>query len=87
MFGPLKELARNTLSPASKIVRIEEINRLEAAIDALPENQREALLLVRYEGMSYQQAGDKLDLTLDATRMLVARAIVSLSKSMGASGA
>ncbi|MDP7288105.1 MAG: sigma-70 family RNA polymerase sigma factor [Phycisphaerae bacterium] len=87
VFGPLKELARNTLSPASKIVRIEEINRLEAAIDALPENQREALLLVRYEGMSYQQAGDKLDLTLDATRMLVARAIVSLSKSMGASGA
>jgi len=86
VFGPLKELARNTLSPASKIVRIEDIKRLEASIDALPDNQREALLLVRYEGMSYQQAGEKLELTPDATRMLVARAIVALSKSMGSGG-
>jgi len=87
VFGPLKELARNTLSPASKIVRIEEIKQLEAAIDALPDNQREALLLVRYEGMTYEQAGGELELTPDATRMLVARAIVALSKSMGAGGA
>jgi RNA polymerase sigma-70 factor (ECF subfamily) len=86
VFGPLKELVRNTLSPVSKVVRIEEINRLEAAIDALSENQREALLLVRYEGMTYEQAGEKLELTPDATRMLVARGIVALSKSMGPGG-
>ena len=87
MFGPVKELARLTLSPASKIARIEDIERLEAAIDALPDNQREALLLVRYEGMSYAQAGEKLELSPDATRMLVARAIVALGKSMGEGGA
>ncbi|MBC8868162.1 MAG: sigma-70 family RNA polymerase sigma factor [Planctomycetes bacterium] len=81
-FGPIQELARHTHSPASKIVRQEDLQRLETAIDALPDIQKEALLLVRYEGLSQAQAGEKLGRSPDAVRMLVARAIVALGKAM-----
>ena len=83
VFGPVNELARHT-TPATQVARAEEIQRLEEAMDALPAPQREALLLVRYEGLSLQAAGEKLDKTPDAVRMLMARAIVALGKKLGA---
>lgn len=85
LYGPIKDLATFT-SPASLAGRAEDIKRLEAAIDALPGPQREALLLVRYEGLTFQEAGDMLGRTADATRMLVARAMVGLGKALGVVG-
>jgi RNA polymerase sigma-70 factor (ECF subfamily) len=81
VFGPIAELARHT-SPASLVAQAEDLARLESAVDALPEAQREALLLVRYEGLSFPEAARHLRSTPDAVRMLVARAIVALGKSM-----
>ncbi|HUT12534.1 MAG TPA: sigma-70 family RNA polymerase sigma factor [Thermoguttaceae bacterium] len=82
VFGPLHELATMT-SPATRAVRAEDVRRLEGAVDALPEIQREAILLVRYEGLSFAEAGAATGKTPDAVRMLVARAIVALGKSLG----
>jgi RNA polymerase sigma-70 factor (ECF subfamily) len=82
-FGPIQELATFT-SPASLVARADEVRRLEQAIDDLPEGQRESLLLVRYEGLSLQEAADQMNRTPDAVRMLLARAIVALGKSLGA---
>ncbi len=82
LFGPINELARFT-TPDLKAAQAEQILRLEAAIDQLPQAQREALLLVRYEGLSLAEAGQQMDRKPDAVRMLVARAIVALAKSMG----
>ncbi len=81
-FGPISELATST-SPATKVARAEDIQRLEQAVDALPEEQREALLLVRYEQLSLAEAAGIMKKTGDAVRMLVARAIVALSRSLG----
>ena len=80
-FGPISELATST-SPATKVVRAEDVQRLEQAIDTLPEDQREALLLVRYEQLGLAEAADIMKKTRDAVRMLVARSIVALSKSL-----
>jgi RNA polymerase sigma-70 factor, ECF subfamily len=83
LCGPILEAVTQT-SPGTLAARAEDLTRLEAAIDALPAPQREALLLVRYEGLSLEEAGDILQRTPDAVRMLVARSLVALGKSLGA---
>lgn len=80
--GPIKQLATST-TPASKAARNELLFRLTAAMDLLPEHQREAILLVRYEGLSMAEAGEVLAKTPEATRKLVARAMIALGRSLG----
>jgi RNA polymerase sigma-70 factor (ECF subfamily) len=82
VYGPLNELATFT-TPATKAARREEVNRLLGAIDALPDQQREALILTRYEDLSFNDAACAMGKTPDAVRMLVARAIVALGKKLG----
>lgn len=82
LFGPINDLATFT-SPATKAGNAEEVLRLEEAIDCLGDSQREALLLVRYEGLSFARAGEIMNKTPDAVKMLVARAIIALGKSLG----
>jgi len=82
LYGPLREFATTT-SPATRAARAESTRRLVAAIDTLPPLQREALILVRYEGMSLTEASTHLGRSADAVRMLVARAVVSLGKNLG----
>jgi len=83
VYGPIHDVARWT-TPGTQLVRAEQLEQLERAIDDLPEVQREALLLVRYEGLSLKQAGQIMHRSADAVRMLVARAIVALAKRLGA---
>jgi RNA polymerase sigma-70 factor (ECF subfamily) len=47
---------------------------LRAALSALPERQRAALLLVHYEGMSYREAADAIEVSEGAVKSLVHRA-------------
>ena len=83
VFGPIAELATFT-TPSQDVAKLEDISRLECALDKLPPDRREALLLVRYEGMSLAEAGQTMQRSPDAVRMLVARAIVELGKAFGA---
>jgi RNA polymerase sigma-70 factor (ECF subfamily) len=80
-YGPILTPATLT-SPATRAMRKEELERLEQAVDSLPEPQREALLLVRYVGLAFAEAGDMLGKSPDAVRMLVARAMVALAKKL-----
>jgi RNA polymerase sigma-70 factor, ECF subfamily len=83
--GPIEGLVTSG-TPSMAAMRGEDLSRLEAAVDALPDEQREALLLVRYEGLSLAEAGAKMNRTPDAVRMLVARAVVRLGKALNAHG-
>jgi RNA polymerase sigma-70 factor, ECF subfamily len=47
---------------------------LEAALLKLPERQRAALLLVHYEGLSYREAAESIDVTEGAVKALIHRA-------------
>lgn len=76
-LGPIAGLARGD-TPSMIAAGREEACRLEQAIDELPEDQREALILVRYTGMSLAEAGQEMNRSADAVRMLVSRAIVRL---------
>lgn len=55
---------------------------LRAAIAALPERQRTALLLCHYQGFSNQAAAQVLDVSVDALESLLARARRSLKKEL-----
>ena len=47
---------------------------LAAALAKLPERQRAALLLVHYEGLSYREAAEAIDVTEPAVKSLIHRA-------------
>jgi RNA polymerase sigma-70 factor (ECF subfamily) len=48
------------------------------ALEALGERQRTAILLSKFEGMSYQEIGETMGLTVQAVKSLLMRARVNL---------
>lgn len=59
---------------------------VEAALAALPERQRAALLLVAVEGLSYAEVAESLDTTEKSVKALVHRARVALAEQLEARG-
>lgn len=55
---------------------------IDAAIAALPEKQRLAVVLRRYEELPYEQIGEILDLTVPAVKSLLFRARTRLKESL-----
>jgi len=56
--------------------------RLEQLLDTLPENQRRALVLKRFAGLSYQEIGEEMGLTPQAVDGLLKRARQFLKKAL-----
>ncbi len=56
--------------------------RLEALLAALPENQRRALVLKRFGGLSYQEIGEEMDLSPQAVDGLLKRARKTLKDAL-----
>lgn len=68
--------------PAHEIDADELIN-LPEALDAMPHQQRKALLLREWQGLSYKEIADELDLTQAAVETLLFRARRSLAAGLG----
>lgn len=66
-------------SPSGNALRREEIERLEAAIDALPAEQREAITLAHLVGLSRAEIGAQMGRTEEAVRQLLHRARARLA--------
>lgn len=71
-------------SPSGHVLRREEIAQLEAAIDQLPDEQKEALTLAHLAGLSRAEIGAQMGKTEEAVRALLHRAKARLSILMGA---
>jgi len=70
-------------SPPHSDLDAEELQaKLAQSIAALPENQRIAITLNKYEHMSYQQIADILDCSTMAVKSLLARARCNLRSSL-----
>lgn len=63
-----------TFSPTENVLQAELENKVQLALDELPENQRTALLLCRQEEMSYDDISEVLGCSLSATKSLIHRA-------------
>jgi RNA polymerase sigma-70 factor (ECF subfamily) len=66
-------------SPSGRALRAEEIARLEAAIDRLPEEQREVVTLAHLAGLSRAEIGAQMGKTEEAVRALLHRAKARLA--------
>ena len=69
-------------SPSGGLEHEEVRRRVEAAVDALPEQQRLALVLTRFHGQSYQDVADTLGTTIPAVKSLLTRAREHLKRSL-----
>jgi RNA polymerase sigma-70 factor (ECF subfamily) len=73
---PLKDETNPT--PDASLLESELQRMIEDAITELPESQRMALILRRYEQLSYEQIADILDLSVPAVKSVLFRARTEL---------
>jgi RNA polymerase sigma-70 factor, ECF subfamily len=81
-FAELSEAATAVADPESDLAYEEERVALAAAIARLPPNQRLALILRYYEGLSYSEAAAALNLSVHAFRSLLARTRRALRREL-----
>ena len=62
----------------------EELARFEAAVQQLPENQRDAVTMSRLMGLDYAQIAEQMGSSESAVRGLVARGLAALSMQLDA---
>jgi RNA polymerase sigma-70 factor (ECF subfamily) len=76
--GTTPDLADATPGAETNMLRRERLEAIRQHVLALPERQRMAVLMHKYEGMDYKQIGDVLKLSESATKSLLFRAYQTL---------
>lgn len=79
---PLDQLAKaaSGFIPTRALDKAEQAEMVRYAVSALSERQRMALLLAKFEGMSYQDIAQSMDLSVQAIKSLLSRARVNLKE-------
>jgi len=67
-------LEASGLMPTRQLDKAERAEMVRLAIEALPERQRVALLLSKFENMSYIEIAATMEMTVQATKSLLSRA-------------
>ena len=70
-----------TTTPSVIFSVSEELDKLENAMNLLKPKYREVIVLNQIEGLSLKKIGDRLSKSPDAVRMLVSRAMASLTST------
>ena len=81
--GALEELAEDPgRSPEAALLQAETATRVRAAIEALPDRQRLAVLLSRFEGLSYEEIAAALETSVSSVESLLFRARRALAEAL-----
>jgi RNA polymerase sigma-70 factor (ECF subfamily) len=80
--GATPDVADDEPSVEQRMVRDERMAAIRAQVMALPERQRMAVLMHKYQGMDYRQIGDVLKLSESATKSLLFRAYQTLRDTL-----
>jgi RNA polymerase sigma-70 factor, ECF subfamily len=80
--GMTPDVPDSTPDAESDLLRNERLNAIRQHVMALPERQRMAVLMHKYEGMDYKQIGDVLKLSESATKSLLFRAYQTLREKL-----
>jgi RNA polymerase sigma-70 factor (ECF subfamily) len=80
--GTTPDLADATPSVEHDLVRDERMLAIRQHVMALPERQRTAVLMHKYQGMDYNQIGEVLKLSESATKSLLFRAYQTLRERL-----
>ena len=70
------------VTPDERVAEGERAVLVRRAIDTLPDNQRRALVLSRYEGLGYEEIGEVMSLSLQAVKSLLWRARDNVRRSL-----
>jgi RNA polymerase sigma-70 factor (ECF subfamily) len=80
---PLEDAALDVPSPLRQALSLailsEESERLDRAIETLPDAQREAVILRKFEELTFPQMARRLGKSEDACRMMFARGMAALT--------
>jgi len=76
------DVADSSLNAEQQILRRERLAAIRAQIDTLPERQRMAVLMHKYQNMDYKQIAEVLQLSESATKSLLFRAYESLREKL-----
>ncbi|MBS1822339.1 MAG: sigma-70 family RNA polymerase sigma factor [Acidobacteria bacterium] len=80
--GTTPDVADSTIGAEANMLRNERMNAIRQHVMALPERQRMAVLMHKYEGMDYKQIGEVLKLSESATKSLLFRAYQTLREKL-----
>ncbi len=80
--GTTPDVADAGPSAEVSMLQRERLNAIRQHVLALPERQRMAVLMHKYEGMDYKQIGDVLKLSESATKSLLFRAYQTLREKL-----
>lgn len=76
----LSELEDPQLNPSDTLENIELQQQLQRAVDALPEKQRTAFILEKFEDLSYKEIAQVMNTSLSSVESLLFRARQNLQK-------
>jgi RNA polymerase sigma-70 factor (ECF subfamily) len=80
--GTTPDVADDEPSVEQRLLTEERMAAIRSHVMALPERQRTAVLMHKYQGMDYRQIGDVLKLSESATKSLLFRAYQTLREKL-----
>lgn len=80
----LRELQRSGHGPATSMVRRDERDRVSDAVDTLPDEDREVLLLRHFEGLTIDVIAERTGRSASSVRRALGRAVRDLGQKLGA---
>jgi RNA polymerase sigma-70 factor, ECF subfamily len=80
--GLMPDLADGTPNVEENLLRRERLAAIRSHVQALPERQRMAVVMHKYQGMDYRQIAEVLHLSESATKSLLFRAYESLREKL-----
>jgi RNA polymerase sigma-70 factor, ECF subfamily len=80
--GTSPDVADTTMNIEQELVREERMSAIRKHVMALPERQRTAVLMHKYQDMDYKEIGEVLKLSESATKSLLFRAYQTLRENL-----
>ncbi len=80
--GTTPDLADGTITAEEALVRRERMLAIRAKVEALPERQKMAVIMHKYQQMDYKQISQVLKLSESATKSLLFRAYETLREQL-----
>lgn len=80
--GTTMDVADTSPNVEEKLVKQERLKAIRQKVENLPERQRQAVLMHKYQQMDYKQIGEVLNLSESATKSLLFRAYETLREQL-----
>jgi RNA polymerase sigma-70 factor, ECF subfamily len=80
--GTSPDVADSSINVEQELVREERMSAIRKHVMALPERQRSAVLMHKYQDMDYKEIGEVLKLSESATKSLLFRAYQTLRENL-----